>query len=134
MDIELAACLMDDWDLEAIVRGYGGASTSTIINHPNPHQYSFSQQDEALLEEGFPELSETTNFIFDDLEDLYKPFYPLSSHDTILTTSLTIPQEVKAKASEKIASQGLQVPLPSKCKTRYSIHDPTIFINKITFS
>lgn len=116
MDDELEAFLMDDWDLEAIVRGYGGAST--IINDPNPHQYSFSEQDETLLEEGFPEFSETTNFIFDDLEDLYKPFYPLSSHDTIVTTSLTIPQEVKAKASEKIASQDLQVPLPSKCKTR----------------
>lgn len=126
------ACLNMDWDLEAIVRGYtytGGEAppTATIIGDPS-HIPNFSHffselQDIDIGDElfaSFPEFSETTN-VFDELEELYKPFYPvlhpsLSSHSTNIvtgtTSSLTIPkepEELKA-SSEKVASQDLQAP------------------------
>lgn len=115
------ACLRD-WDLEAIVRGNTGEATP--MDDPNPDfSYFFSEQDELL--DSFPEFSETTRVI-DDLEELYKPFYPvlhpLSPH-TIVTTSLPINMEPKQviKASEqKVAAlQGLKVPAAPKCKKRY---------------
>ncbi|XP_014506866.1 probable WRKY transcription factor 29 [Vigna radiata var. radiata] len=108
-------CLRD-WDLEAIVRGSSGEATA--MDDPNPDfSYFFSDQDELL--DSFPEFSETTR-VLDDLEDLYKPFYPvlhpLSPH-TIVTTSIE-PQQVKElKASEeKVALQGFKAPPTPKCK------------------
>lgn len=115
------ACLRD-WDLEAIVRGSTGEAIT--MDDPNADfSYFFSEQDELL--DSFPEFSETTR-VLDDLEELYKPFYPvlhpLSPH-TIVTTSLPINMEPKQviKASEqKVAAlQGLKVPAAPKCKKRY---------------
>lgn len=117
------ACLRD-WDLEAIVRGSSGEATTMDDQNPDFSCF-FSDQDELL--DSFPEFSETTR-VLDDLEDLYKPFYPvlhpLSPH-TIVTTSLSIPiepQQVKElKASEeKVALQGLKVPPTPKCKKGYA--------------
>ncbi|WVZ21903.1 hypothetical protein V8G54_000447 [Vigna mungo] len=112
-------CLRD-WDLEAIVRGSSGEATA--MDDPNPDfSYFFSDQDELL--DSFPEFSETTR-VLDDLEDLYKPFYPvlhpLSPH-TIVTTSLSIPiepQQVKElkPSDEKVALQGFKAPTTPKCK------------------
>lgn len=114
------ACLRD-WDLEAIVRGNTGEATP--MDDPNPDfSYFFSEQDELL--DSFPEFSETTR-VLDDLEDLYKPFYPvfhpLSPH-TIVTTSPPIPiepEQVIKASEEKVALQGLKVTAAPKCKKRY---------------
>ncbi|RDX80164.1 putative WRKY transcription factor 29, partial [Mucuna pruriens] len=111
------ACLRD-WDLDAIVRGSSGEGTT--MDDPNPdYSYFFSEQDDVL--DSFPEFSETTR-VLDDLEELYKPFYPvlhpLSPH-AIVTTSLPIPIEPEqVKASEdKVALQGLKVPAaPKRCE------------------
>ncbi|XP_020223086.2 probable WRKY transcription factor 29 [Cajanus cajan] len=109
-----------NWDLEAIVRGSTGEATT--MDDPNPDfSYFFSEQDAML--DTFPEFSETTR-VLDDLEELYKPFYPvfhpLSPH-TIVKTSLPIPiepeqvKELKA-SEEKVALQGSKVPAAPKCK------------------
>ncbi|KAK7399166.1 hypothetical protein VNO78_10342 [Psophocarpus tetragonolobus] len=104
------AC-MRDWDFEAIVRGSSSGEGS------DPHQFSyfFSQQDDLL--DSFPEFSETTR-VLDDLEDLYKPFYPHT-----LTLPLPIPMEMEPQQSEdKVMGTGgavqVQVPAPAsnKCK------------------
>ncbi|KAK7318181.1 hypothetical protein RJT34_02880 [Clitoria ternatea] len=106
-------CLMD-WDLEAIVRGISSSEATMIIDHPNDPNSNFSClfQDEIL--DSFPEFSETTR-VLDDLEELYKPFYPLSPHTIVATNSLPITKEPQqVKASKKVAA--LQVPAASKCK------------------
>lgn len=120
------ACLMD-WDLEAIVSGCNGeAPAAATINMDDPHlNFSdfFSEQDEILC--SFPEFSETTK-VFDELEELYKPFYPVLhplSTQSIVTSSLSIPKEpqdskVVLKGSEKVTIQDLLVPTVSKCKRR----------------
>ena len=122
------ACFMD-WDLEAIVRGCSiEAPATTTIEDPHPnlspyHFYSEVQSDDLLF--SFPEFSETTR-VLDELEELYKPFYPVLhtlSPQTIVTSPLPIPnkepEEVKAhKPSPKVAPQDLQVPKVSKSKRR----------------
>ncbi|KAJ1405974.1 WRKY domain [Sesbania bispinosa] len=143
------ACLMD-WDLEAIVRGCNGeAPTATIMDDPHLNfSHFFSEQDELLG--SFPQFSETTN-VFDELEELYKPFYPVLhplSSQTIVTSSLPIPKEpeeakvLKAsekaasqdlqKASEKAASQDLQVPTVSKYKRSKKNQNKSVVMKQVT--
>ncbi|CAL0312620.1 unnamed protein product [Lupinus luteus] len=118
-----------DWDLEAIVRGStseSAPSATTIMEDSYLNFSEFcSEQNEILW--SFPEFSETTK-VFDELEDLYKPFYPvlhpLSTHQNILTSnSLPIPKEPQEfkvhKASEEITPHDhdqFQVPIVSKSK------------------
>ncbi|CAL0313348.1 unnamed protein product [Lupinus luteus] len=117
------ACLMD-WDLEAIVRGCSNESqgANTIMEEPCLNFSHFcSQQNEILW--NFPEFSETTK-VLDELEHLYKPFYPVLHPLSTLTNSShnpKEPQEFKVlKASEKVIT--LQdhslVPAVSKSKKR----------------
>lgn len=82
-----------DWDLQAIVRGCSSeASIDFVMDKPQSYNLSPSslQQDVRFK---FPDVSETTT-ILDELEELYKPFYP----QTILTsTSISAPTEVNKK-------------------------------------
>ncbi|KAJ1411775.1 WRKY domain [Sesbania bispinosa] len=143
------ACLMD-WDLEAIVRGCNGeAPAATIMDDPHLNfSHFFSEQDELLG--SFPQFSETTN-VFDELEELYKPFYPVLhplSSQSIVTSSLPIPKEpeeakvLKAsekvasqdlqKASDKVASQDLQVPTVSKYKRSKKNQNKSVVMKQVT--
>lgn len=108
-------CLRD-WDLDAIVRGSSGEVTT--MDNPNPDfSYFFSEKDELL--DGFPEFSETTR-VLDDLEELYKPFYPVLHPLSPQTIPIEPEQVKKLKASEeKVALQGLKVTAAPKCKKRY---------------
>ncbi|KAK9202873.1 hypothetical protein WN943_013126 [Citrus x changshan-huyou] len=82
-----------DWDLQAIVRGCSTeASIDSVMDKPQSYNFSPSslQQD---VRYKFPDVSETAT-ILDELEELYKPFYP----QTILTsTSISAPTEVNKK-------------------------------------
>ncbi|OIW09951.1 hypothetical protein TanjilG_32100 [Lupinus angustifolius] len=115
-----------DWDLEAIVRGStseSAPSATTIMEDPYLNFSQFcSEQNEIVW--SFPEFSETTK-VLDELQDLYKPFYPVLhplSTQTILTSnSLPIPKEPQEfkvhKASEEITPHDqLQIPIVSKSK------------------
>lgn len=90
---------MEDWDLQAVVRGCNSAEAFTNIMNNSPSSFaplSFDQDDFSA----FPEIFETTTDL-DGLEGLYKPFYPVF-HQTIspqnnltTTASMSIPTEVK---------------------------------------
>ncbi|KAE8706355.1 putative WRKY transcription factor 29 [Hibiscus syriacus] len=80
---------MEKWDLQAVV---GGGSSSDAMENP---QFSFGpwgfQQDEDDHSMIFPENFETNPNVLDELEELYKPFYPRlipNSTQNIVTTSL----------------------------------------------
>ncbi|KAJ1416139.1 WRKY domain [Sesbania bispinosa] len=82
-----------EWDLRAATVGCSSEAA---------HLSFSSVQDDRLLC-NFQEFSETTTVV-DELEELYKPFYP----DPV-STSLPVPEEVKPSAV-------LQDPASSKCK------------------
>ena len=101
-----------DWDLQAIV-GCNKAPAATVMD--NSHLMFFQhlcpeEQDDLLF--NFQEFSETTTVV-DELEELYKPFYPPHVHVDnnnplpIVANSLPIPdEEVKElKPSHKAASR-----------------------------
>ncbi|KAG4993097.1 hypothetical protein AAZX31_11G021000 [Glycine max] len=101
-----------DWDLQAIV-GCTKAPAATVMD--NSHLMFFQhlcpeEQDDLLF--NFQEFSETTTVV-DELEELYKPFYPPHVHVDnnnplpIVANSLPIPdEEVKElKPSHKAASR-----------------------------
>lgn len=121
-------CLRD-WDLDAIVRG--SSAEVTTMDDPNPDfSYFFSEQDELL--DGFPEFSETTR-VLDDLEELYKPFYPVL-HPLSPHTIPIVPEQVKElKASEeKVALQGLKVTAAPKCKKSKKKENNKSMVKQVT--
>jgi WRKY transcription factor 22 len=75
---------MEDWSLQAIVRGSSGDFESNVdldMNGQNPfwdavsgtaHHQEFDREFFAC----FPEIFEASTGSIDELEDLYKPFYP----------------------------------------------------------
>ncbi|KAA8522453.1 hypothetical protein F0562_013186 [Nyssa sinensis] len=85
---------MSDWDLQAVVRGctINDLYTSTITDD-NPSSCFAPltmQQDGLLFTSTFPDLFENTA-VFDELHQLYKPFYPmlnpLSPQDVLTSIS-----------------------------------------------
>lgn len=68
---------MEGWDLQSVVRGcaMNEASSAALMGTSLPCFSPLAiQQDELLF--GFPEFSETTT-VLNELEQLYKPFYPV---------------------------------------------------------
>ncbi|XP_057512300.1 WRKY transcription factor 22-like [Actinidia eriantha] len=65
-----------DADLEAVVRGY---------NHPQTcfSPLIFQQDDHDIFLSTFPDLFKTSSMLFDELEELYKPFY----HQSLISSS-----------------------------------------------
>ncbi|XVE64774.1 hypothetical protein DITRI_Ditri07aG0128800 [Diplodiscus trichospermus] len=86
---------MANWDLQAVV---GGSSNDAYISDMENPPFSFdpwSFQQEDLM--SFPEIFGTNPKVLDELEELYKPFYPdlnPYSPQTIITSSLLVPQDV----------------------------------------
>ncbi|XP_044485443.1 WRKY transcription factor 22-like isoform X2 [Mangifera indica] len=93
------ACM--DWDLQAIVRGCNvanGASPSIIMDDTPACFSSLSLQQDTLLK--FPDISETTT-ILNELDELYKPFYP----QAILSTGpISVPDD-EVKLPKKLRKQ-----------------------------
>ncbi|XP_022760708.1 probable WRKY transcription factor 29 [Durio zibethinus] len=93
---------MENWDLQAVV---GGSSNGACIPDMEDPPYSFdpwSFQQEDLM--SFPEIFGTNPTILDELEELYKPFYPELnpySTQTIITSSLPVPQDVDEQENQK---------------------------------
>lgn len=115
-----------DSDLHAIVKGCTSETPATIMDdlHLN-YSHLCPEQDDLFF--NFHEFSETTP-VFDELEELYKPFYPvLNSPISTVTSSEPIPEEtkevkvLKLKPSDKVAVQDPKDPTASKCKKRYSL-------------
>lgn len=84
---------MEDWDLQAVVRGF---SSGTSLDSPlfcfDP--FHNDQQDDLIS--SFPcdeELFETRREILDELDQLYKPFYPL--FQPLTNTSISAATEAK---------------------------------------
>ncbi|KAK4844405.1 hypothetical protein QYF36_019876 [Acer negundo] len=97
---------MDSWDLQAIVGG-GYNSTSVMENPwpassscfaPNLMSLDHHEQDGLL---GFPDICETTT-ILDELEELYKPFYPQT---TILTTTTSISVPCTTTSTDQVVKK-----------------------------
>ncbi|XP_031249650.1 WRKY transcription factor 22-like isoform X1 [Pistacia vera] len=78
-----------DWDLQAIVRGCNVGEAPNSMDDTTSCFSPLSPQQDALFK--FPDICETTTII-NELDELYKPFYP----QTILTTSpISVPDEVE---------------------------------------
>ncbi|XVF10517.1 hypothetical protein REPUB_Repub07fG0189800 [Reevesia pubescens] len=87
---------MENWDLQAVVGG--NCNNDSSISYMENPPFSFDpwsfQQEEDLM--SFPEIFETNPKVLDELQELYKPFYPELnpySTQTIITGSLPVPQD-----------------------------------------
>ncbi|KAG6684933.1 hypothetical protein I3843_12G088800 [Carya illinoinensis] len=89
------AC-MEDWDLQAVVRGCINIEAPTaILRDPKSCFPPMNAVEDGAL--SFPENSETTT-VLDKLEMLNKPFYPVLnpvSSQTIRPSSISAPKELK---------------------------------------
>ncbi|KAK7839265.1 probable WRKY transcription factor 29 isoform X2 [Quercus suber] len=85
------AC-MEDWGLQAVVRGYiNEAPTTTLANPKSCFAPLSGVEDDPF---SFPEISETAT-VLDELEKLYNPvLHPLSSQ-TMPVSSISVPKEAK---------------------------------------
>lgn len=118
---------MENWDLEAVVRGCNNnfeALTNTM-EYSQPCNFGFApltiEEDDDIFH-AFPQLFEATT-AFDELEELYKPFYPLLqpiSPPTIPTPSVSVPQEVAEKEEEPKKLKSMKESSPM-CKRRLVI-------------
>ncbi|RDX76906.1 WRKY transcription factor 22, partial [Mucuna pruriens] len=102
-----------DWDLQAIV-GCSSEAPASIMDNPHPifsQNFCSQLQDDLLC--NVEEFSETTTVV-DELEELYKPFYPIVSNSPPIPDKTE--EEVKAL---QVAEDDLQDdPSASKCKKR----------------
>lgn len=92
---------MEDWDLQAVVRGF---SSGTSLDSPlfcfDP--FRNDQQDDLIS--SFPcdeELFETRREVLDELDQLYKPFYPL--FQPLTTTEISA--QIEAKEEEQLQNE-----------------------------
>lgn len=94
------AC-MEDWGLQAVVRGYINEAPSTILAYPNSFSTPLSSIGDDLF--SFPETSETTT-VLDELQKIYTPSYPVLhplSSQTMLVSSISVPQEAKEPEKQR---------------------------------
>ncbi|KAJ9706033.1 hypothetical protein PVL29_001547 [Vitis rotundifolia] len=98
---------MEDWDLQSVVRGcaINEASSAALMDTSLPCFSPLTiQQDELLF--SFPDFFETTT-VLDELEQLYKPFYPalqpLSPVRTAADPSISMEDPKKMKEQDHLA-------------------------------
>ncbi|XVF52979.1 hypothetical protein PTKIN_Ptkin05aG0061500 [Pterospermum kingtungense] len=98
---------MENWDLQAVVLGGSSKGHACISDMENPpfsfDPWSFQQEDDLM---SFPEIFGTNPKVLDELEELYKPFYPEElinpySSQTTITSSLPVPQDVNEPENQK---------------------------------
>ncbi|XP_048445280.1 probable WRKY transcription factor 29 isoform X1 [Pyrus x bretschneideri] len=106
---------MENWDLQAVVRGCNSNIDEVIEDSQIPYfcaPLSF-QEDNELFAAKFPQAFEATTTL-DELEELYKPFYPvfqLTTPPTILTSSISVPQEIITQAPKLIKNMEESTPV-----------------------
>ncbi|KAE8055406.1 hypothetical protein FH972_012246 [Carpinus fangiana] len=87
---------MEGWDLQAVVRGcMDEFIEAPTMADPESFFAPLSAVEDDLL--GFPEISDT-RAVLDELEILYKPFYPVSSQTVLASSSsssISVPEELK---------------------------------------
>ncbi|XP_039015885.1 probable WRKY transcription factor 29 [Hibiscus syriacus] len=110
---------MEKWDLQAVV---GGSSNNDAMENTQFSfgPWSFQQDEDHLL--SFPENFETNPKVLDELEQLYKPFYPVLnpySTQTIVTTSLPVPPDVIEQPQKPKEQQSFPVNKDSPKPTRF---------------
>ncbi|XVE57959.1 hypothetical protein DITRI_Ditri04bG0131300 [Diplodiscus trichospermus] len=93
---------MENWDLQAVVAGSSNAACISDMEKPpfSFDPWNFQQEDLMSLPENF----ETNPKVFDELEELYRPSYPELnpySPQTIITSSLPVPQDVDKPVNQK---------------------------------
>ncbi|XP_059444295.1 probable WRKY transcription factor 27 isoform X2 [Corylus avellana] len=88
---------MEGWDLQAVVRGcMDEFIEAPTMADPESFFAPLSAVENDLLL-GFPEISDT-RAVLDELEILYKPFYPVSSQNILASSSsssISVPKELK---------------------------------------
>ncbi|GLU05860.1 hypothetical protein SLE2022_229370 [Rubroshorea leprosula] len=96
---------MESWDLQSVISGYSDDAFISAMEIPPSVFHPLRVQQENLL--NFSEAFETSTGVLAELEDLYRPFdlqlNPLSSTQTVITSSLPVPQDVEEP--EKLESQ-----------------------------
>ncbi|GKV23176.1 hypothetical protein SLEP1_g32939 [Rubroshorea leprosula] len=95
---------MENWDLQAVVRGYSNDAFIFALENPSSVFDPLSIQQEKLL--NCPETFITNTSVLHELEDLPRPNHPhlnRLSTQTVITTSLSVPHDVKEP--EKLESQ-----------------------------
>lgn len=93
---------MEGWDLQSVVRGcaMNEASTAALMGTSLPCFSPLAiQQDELLF--GFPEFSETTT-VLDELEQLYKPFYPVLQPRSPIRTAAAPAPSISSEDTKKM--------------------------------
>ncbi|KAL0289779.1 UNVERIFIED_CONTAM: putative WRKY transcription factor 29 [Sesamum calycinum] len=93
---------MEDWSLQAIVRGSSGDYAKIVdINGLDSSFAETCHQHQQFGLDNFPELFQLPTGFGDELEELYKPFYPVEGSDPAKTTVLESqeqqPQEVSSE-------------------------------------
>ncbi|GAV76133.1 WRKY domain-containing protein [Cephalotus follicularis] len=98
---------MEGWDLQAVVRGCSTNDAAANMLDNNPSSFfaplSLEQDHDFLL--SFPEFcGSNTTSVFDELEDLYKPFYPMlqpHSPQTSLASSFSVANEEQEQKKQQ---------------------------------
>ncbi|KAL0393594.1 UNVERIFIED_CONTAM: putative WRKY transcription factor 29 [Sesamum latifolium] len=126
---------MEDWSLQAIVRGSSGDYAAKIedINDMDGLDSSFDvletcrhHHHQQFGLDSFPEIFELPTGFADELEELYKPFYPVAGSDPAKTTVLDfqeqLPQEVSSedKPGEGQSDQSSGPRLPGRVTAGYT--------------
>ncbi|XP_030530258.1 probable WRKY transcription factor 29 [Rhodamnia argentea] len=95
------ACCVHDWDLQAVIRGCSVGETCYDVTDCATWWSVARPRQEEFLFAGFPEFAETSALL-DDLEQLYKPFYPVlpSACDTASKSEEVI-EEAENKLEEE---------------------------------
>ncbi|KAG5539616.1 hypothetical protein RHGRI_019976 [Rhododendron griersonianum] len=125
-----------DGDLQAVVRGFNNCFSpcSTILDYPQTCFSPLVVQEEDVLFSSFPDLLFESNVVFDELEQLYKPFYPASSQlspQTSLSSYVSDHEEREANRVQKkeafpesaiVVAAAATSTLPVKYKRRKTQH------------
>jgi WRKY transcription factor 29 len=93
---------MEGWDLQAVVRGCIDEAPAAFLANPESLFAPLrSVKDFDLL--SFPEISDTRT-VLDELENLYKPFYSVSSQANLASSasSISVPKELKEAEQQQI--------------------------------
>ncbi|CAI9784629.1 unnamed protein product [Fraxinus pennsylvanica] len=104
---------MEDWGLQAVVRGSSGDFTNIIntdIFQQSFFGFSSHQKFDNEFVYDFPEIFEAVNVSGDELEELYKPFYPTVANSVPAQTVLQFEEESPAESTVNQEKQAQSFP------------------------
>ncbi|PRQ17584.1 putative transcription factor WRKY family [Rosa chinensis] len=116
---------MENWDLQAVVRGCKNnlEGLTHTMEFSQSSCFGFApvtiEEDDEIFQ-AFPQLFEATTAL-DELEELYKPFYPILqpiSPPTIPIASVSVPQEVTAEEKEPKKLKSVKESSPMSKRSR----------------